>query len=126
MTTRSVGRWGEAEAASYVVRLGWEIIARNWTCRFGEIDLVARDGDECVFLEVKTRRGDSFGTPEDAVTPAKRRRLLRAAATYLDEQNAADQPWRIDVIAIEGRPGRPPTRLDHYREAIGADEGVYR
>lgn len=125
MKPLSVGRWGEAEAGTYLHRLGWEIVARNWTCRFGEIDLVARDGEEWVFLEVKTRRGDSFGTPEDAVTPAKRRKLLRAAASYLEGQNAADQPWRIDVIAVEGRPGRPPTRLDHYRDAFGVDEDAY-
>ncbi|HSR48860.1 MAG TPA: YraN family protein [Anaerolineales bacterium] len=125
MTSREVARWGEAEADRYLRRLGWEIVEANWSCRYGEIDRVARDREGWVFIEVKARRSRSFGLPEEAVTPAKRRRLLRAAVTYLQEHNASDDPWRIDVIAIEGRPRRPPTRLDHYRDAIEADEGAF-
>lgn len=125
MTTQTVARWGEAEADRYLRRLGWEIVDHNWSCRFGELDLIARDGDEWVFVEVKTRRGNSFGTPEEGVTPAKRRRLLRSAATYLEARGAAAEPWRIDVVAVEGRPGRPPSRLDHYRDAIEADQDAF-
>lgn len=126
MKPREVARWGEIVADRYLRRLGWEILAVNWSCRYGEIDLVARDRESLVFVEVKARRGRSFGLPEEAVTPSKRRRLRRAAVTYLQEHGSADQPWRIDVIAIEGRPGRPPTRLDHYRDAIEAEEGAFR
>jgi putative endonuclease len=126
MKPQEVARWGETEAERYLRRLGWEILTENWSCRYGEIDLVARDREGWVFVEVKTRRGLSFGLPEEAVTPAKRRRLLRAAVTYLQERGSVDEAWRIDVIAIEGRPGRPPTRLDHYRDAIEADEGAFR
>lgn len=126
MTRRDVARWGEDEAARYLRRLGWEIVECNWTCRYGEIDLVARDGEGWVFVEVKTRRGRSFGLPEEAITPAKRRRLLRSAATYLEAQAARRDPWRFDVVAIEGRPGQPPQRLDHYRDAIESDESAFR
>lgn len=94
---------------------------RNWTCRYGEIDLVVRAGGTLVFVEVKTRRGTSFGLPEEALTPRKRRRLMRAAWSYLDSKGLRASPWRFDVLAIEGRPGAAPQRLDHYRDAIEAE-----
>ena len=77
-------------------------------------------------MEVKTRRGNSFGSPEEALTPTKRRRLLRSAWTYLEGAESTDVAWRFDVLAIEGRPGRRPDRLDHYRDAIALDEDAFR
>lgn len=121
MTRRSVAEWGEAEAARFLRGLGWEVIERNWTCRYGELDLVARAGNDLVFVEVKTRRGNSFGLPEESITPAKRRRLQRAAWSYLEATGLGGMRWRFDVVAIEGRPGAPPRRLDHYIDAIEAD-----
>jgi len=120
MTSKSVARWGEAEARRFLEQNGWSIVATNWHCRYGEIDLIGRDRQVLVFVEVKTRRGRSFGLPEEAVTPAKRRRLLRSAWTYLEEHSLQGAEWRVDVIAIEGRPGREPLRLDHYRDALEA------
>jgi len=121
MRTRLTGGWGESEAARYLARLGWEIVQTNWHCRYGEIDLVAREGAVLVFVEVKARRSRSFGAPEEAITPSKRRRLLRSAWTYLDQNDLRGEAWRIDVVAVEGRPGREPTRLDHYRDALSDD-----
>jgi putative endonuclease len=118
VNTRRVGEWGEAEAARYLLSLGWEILENNWHCRYGEVDLIARETGGIVFVEVKSRRSRSFGLPEEAMTPSKRRRLVRSAWTYLEEHGLQDARWRVDVIAIEGRPGRPPTRLDHYRDAL--------
>jgi putative endonuclease len=118
MKPADVAGWGEAEAARYLRRQGWELLETNWHCRYGELDLVARDAGAIVFVEVKARRSRAFGPPEEALTPAKRRRLLRSAWTYLDEHGLAGQPWRVDVIAIEGRPGAPPRRLDHYADAL--------
>jgi putative endonuclease len=118
MKPADVAGWGEAEAARYLRGLGWEILETNWHCRYGELDLIASAGEALVFVEVKTRRSKSFGLPEEALTPAKRRRILRAAWTYLDERGLTPSAWRVDVIAIEGRPGLPPRRLDHYRDAL--------
>ncbi len=126
MSPETVGRWGEAEAQRYLEGLGWTVVAKNWHCRFGEVDLIARDGEMVVFVEVKTRRRRSFGLPEEAITPSKRRRLLRSASTYLDENSLQGVDWRIDVVAIEGRPGRTPARLDHYRDALEADQETFR
>jgi putative endonuclease len=126
MTSESVARWGETEARRFLERSGWVIVAVNWHCRYGEIDLIGRDRRAWVFVEVKTRRGHSFGLPEDAITPSKRHRLLRSAWTYLEENSLQGADWRIDVIAIEGRPGRDPVRLDHYRDALEADQDAYR
>ena len=67
----------------------------------GEIDLVTEKEGKLIFVEVRTRRGDRLGTPEESITPAKRARLIAAAQTYLDEQGQADRDWRIDVVAIE-------------------------
>ena len=118
MTSVEVAGWGESEAARYLRRLGWEILETNWHCRYGEIDIVARQGEALVFVEVKARRSRSFGLPEEAITPAKQRRLLRSAWTYLEDRGLQGSPWRVDVIAIEGRPGLPPRRLDHYHDAL--------
>jgi putative endonuclease len=118
MKSTEVAGWGETEAARYLRRLGWEIRETNWHCRYGEIDIIARQGEALVFVEVKARRSRSFGLPEDALTPSKRQRILRSARTYLDEHGLQASEWRVDVVAIEGRPGRPPDRLDHYRDAL--------
>jgi putative endonuclease len=118
MTSTEVAGWGETEAARYIRRLGWEILETNWHCRYGEIDLIARQGETLVFVEVKARRSQSFGLPEEAMTPGKRRRILRSARTYLEARDLPEAAWRVDVIAIEGRPGLPPKRLDHYRDAL--------
>lgn len=124
MKSADVAGWGEAEAARYLRGLGWEILETNWHCRYGEIDLVARTGETVVFVEVKARRSQSFGLPEEALTPAKRRRLLRSAWTYIDEHGLAHAHWRVDVIALEGRPGLPPRRLDHYADALPDEPDV--
>ena len=126
MSRQTVAVWGEAEAQRFLEGHGWTVVAKNWHCRYGEIDLIAREGEMVVFVEVKTRRQRSFGLPEEAMTPSKRRRLLRSASTYLEENSLQEVDWRIDVVAIEGRPGRAPARLDHYRDALEADQDTYR
>lgn len=96
-----LGASGERLAAATLEREGYVIVARNWRCLYGEIDLVAEDGNELVFVEVKTRRGVRMGSPEEAVTPAKRRKLLASAQTYLAERGEEQRPYRVDVVAIE-------------------------
>ena len=97
----SLGKRGEQYAAQYLTGRGYAIRTRNWRCPVGEIDLVAEKEGALIFVEVRTRRGDRLGTPEESITPAKRARLIAAAQTYLAEQGQADRDWRIDVVAIE-------------------------
>ena len=97
----SLGKRGEQYAAQYLTDRGYAIRTRNWRCPVGEIDLVTEKDGALIFVEVRTRRGDRLGTPEESITPTKRARLVAAAQTYLDEQGQADRDWRIDVVAIE-------------------------
>jgi putative endonuclease len=115
---RRLGRRGEEVAAAYLRDQGYEILARNWRCPAGELDIVAREGGTLAFVEVRTRRGDRFGTPEESITPAKQAKLVELAQTYLQEHDLADENWRIDVVAVEmgGRGG--VKRLNLIRNAV--------
>lgn len=121
---KALGNRGEDIAADYLVRHGYQIVARNWRTRAGELDIVARDGEWLVFVEVRTRRagrGDAaptLGRPEESVTPRKQIQLVEMADTYLFELPWAG-PWRIDVIALEIRPDGAVARLSHLRDAVG-------
>jgi putative endonuclease len=94
------GRWGEDVAAEHLVGIGMEIIDRNWRCRHGEIDIVARDGQDIVICEVKTRGSRRFGTPLSAVTTAKVRRLRLLASRWLAAHDARAPKIRLDVVGI--------------------------
>jgi putative endonuclease len=96
-----LGRRGEDLAVAELVHRGYEIIARNWHCQVGEVDVVARWEDVYHFFEVRTRRGREYGTPEESVTPAKRQRMIDVALTYLGEHELADADWRIGFVAVE-------------------------
>lgn len=102
-----IGVWGERVAAGYLEKLGFRILARNVRTPHGEIDLVAQASDgELVFVEVKTRTSGSFGLPEEAVDARKLEHLFRAAEAYLLEQPGLEEvEWRIDAVAIQGKPG---------------------
>jgi putative endonuclease len=112
------GRPGEDLACSYLTSLGWRVVERNFRCRGGEIDVVARDGDVTVFVEVKDRAGGSrHGGGVESVTWTKRRRLVRAARVFASSRGLSESPLRFDVIAIERGPGDP--RIRHDRGAFG-------
>jgi putative endonuclease len=116
---RSLGSFGELAAAAHLQRRGASIIARNWRCPIGEIDLVARLGDQLLFVEVKTRRCGDLA-PETCVGPAKGRRLARLAYAYLAaEGTPPETPWRIDVIAVEVDGGGRVARLEQIESAVG-------
>lgn len=100
MNRRTLGEAGEAYIARVLQARGMTIIDRNVRTPYGEIDLLAKDGDTWVFIEVKTRRGSAKGTPEDAITLAKRQRMARCAQHHLAEQGHEDDDWRLDVAAI--------------------------
>jgi putative endonuclease len=108
------GDAAETIAASFLERRGLSIIARNWRCRGGEIDLVARDGATLVFVDVRMRRSEAFGGARASITSAKQRRILRAARLYLAGQR--EQPCRCDVVLLDGVDGGV---IDWLRDAFG-------
>lgn len=99
-TTTEFGRMGEDVAAKELRRRGYRIRERNFRCSLGEIDIVAEEGGEIVIVEVKTRSGGSHGDPQDAVTAAKARKLIRLGEAYLAQKELHDADWRIDVVAV--------------------------
>ncbi len=109
-----VGRYGEDVAARRLVDEGWRLLARNWRCEHGELDIVALDGTELVAVEVKTRRSAAFGAPQEAVTRDKLFRLRRLVATWLSRQDRVFDGVRIDVVAVTvARAGA--ARIEHVR-----------
>lgn len=110
---QGLGRLGEEAAARYLAeRLGWRILERNWRCSEGELDIVAYDGRRHVVCEVKTRSGVLFGTPFDAVTPAKAARLRRLAGRWAAEHRVRAASVRVDVLSLVG--GRQGFDLEHF------------
>ena len=117
-TRKSLGVLGEERAAQYLVSSGLRIVARNWRCRYGELDIVAADADRTVvFVEVKTRSGDGFGGLPEAVTPVKVRRLRRLAGLWLAAQDTGWAGVRIDVIGV--RVGRRRTPEVIHLRGVG-------
>jgi putative endonuclease len=114
---KKLGQWGESVAAHHLEAKGYQIIARNWRCQQGEIDLVAQTGEELVFVEVKTRRGRAHGAPEEALTPHKSRKLLQLGEIYAAE-NALDADWRIDLVAVELDKSGKLLRCEHIPNAV--------
>jgi putative endonuclease len=113
-----LGRYGENLAATHLETSGLEVVQRNWRCRDGELDIIARDGSTLVVCEVKTRAGLGFGSPLEAVTRPKLLRLRHLAAQWLHDNTP---PWahaiRIDVIGIVYPPGGDPV-LEHVRDVV--------
>lgn len=109
-----LGLRGEEAAARFLGGHGLQIVARNWRCRLGEVDIVAREGDTLVFCEVKTRRGLAFGPPLGAITPGKAARLRRLAGQWLADGPGHPGPIRIDAVGIVWhRDGR--LEIEHVR-----------
>ncbi len=107
---KAVGQQGETLAATYLKQQGLKILDRNFRTRRGEIDLIAKERQELVFVEVKTRRDDQAGYPEEAVKWHKIRALMRAAWFYSQKHPDLPQAWRIDVVAIQWKDGQPSIR----------------
>jgi putative endonuclease len=111
MRTMRTGEREEERACRLLKSEGYEVIVRNWRCRFGEIDIVAREGPILAFVEVKARSHEGFGGPEGAVNPAKQRRLIAAARAFLMDTKC-ELRTRFDVVALVGE----SVRL--YRDAF--------
>jgi putative endonuclease len=112
---QQIGQWGESIAADYLAKHGYEIIARNARTPFGEIDIVARQGDMIIFVEVKARTSNKMGLPEEAITARKQEHMLTCAQHYASEHEI--DHWQIDVISVEGKPGNKPL-ITYFENAI--------
>ena len=117
MEKDDVGRYGETVAATYLTEAGWEVLDRNWRGSAGEVDIVALDGDDLVVVEVKTRTGDGFGHPAEAVTPVKLARLRRLAGQWLAAHDLHPRGVRVDVVAVLARRGGA-LRVEHLRGVV--------
>lgn len=116
MHTLRTGRHGEALAARFLRQRGYEILATNWHCAQGELDIVARHGSTLVFVEVRTRRQSHTGDAFASITPRKQERLVAAVWAWLQAHEATGADWRLDVIAVAlGR----STRIEHVEDALG-------
>jgi putative endonuclease len=111
-----IGAWGESVAAKYLEEHKYTILVRNIRTPHGEIDIVAEKGGITIFVEVKTRTSSVYGPPEVAVTPRKQEHMLAAAEHYAQENEIYH--WQIDVIAVEGKPGKKP-EIALFENAIG-------
>ncbi len=119
MDSREIGALGEKIAAEYLTRLGYVIRERNFRLREGEIDIIAEKDDFLVFIEVRTRRSLSFGTPEESVTAKKKERLIALTQAYMEDREDLPSSWRIDVMALELGPKGQISRLEIIENAIG-------
>lgn len=108
--TKEIGQFGEDVAAKFLKKKGYKVTARNYSCQFGEIDIIACQGDTLIFVEVKTRRSALYGTPAEAVTYNKRQHIVNTAKYYL-MQTEYDGNFRFDVVEI-------------YLSAVGKAENI--
>lgn len=113
----TLGSWGEDIAEKYLKKKGYLIVGRNFRCRLGEIDIIARDGAELVFIEVKTRQNQSYGLPCEAINAVKVRHIKRTAAYYTKVHAMEYQDTRLDVIEILTKEGK--TYLHHIENITG-------
>jgi putative endonuclease len=120
-TREAPGHSGESLACRHLQAKGFEIVLRNFRCRSGEVDVVARDGAFTVFVEVKERHGQSHGEGFEAVTFGKRRRLIRAARIYAATRGLSDTPLRFDVVSIDWMEDAETPRIRHDEHAFDSD-----
>jgi len=112
----SFGKISEEQASSFLESQGYRILFHNYKARGSEIDIIAREKDTICFVEVKSRCSDRFGSPQEAVTPAKQQKIARAALMFLQENKLQDKSCRFDVVAIIRQAGKEKFSL--FRDAF--------
>ena len=115
--SQALGRWGEKQAADFLTNKGYQVLARNLRTPYGEIDLIASQGEALVFIEVKTRMTQDYGLPEEAITPQKLQHMIESAQHYIQENLETEPNWRVDVIAIQKQADGQPD-ITHF-ENVG-------
>ncbi len=113
-----IGQWGENSAVNYLSTCGYTILECNVHTPHGEIDIVARQEELLIFVEVKTRTSSSFAYPEESITLRKQFHMLSAAEHYLREHPDSCDTWQFDVISVEGKPNGNPV-ITHFENVIG-------
>jgi putative endonuclease len=114
---QAVGAYGERVAEKHLTAQGLVVLARNWRCAAGEVDLILRDGPDVVFCEVKTRRTTTYGTPAEAIGPAKVARLRRLAMNWLAQTGLHPRELRFDVVAVLPQE-RGAAHVEHTKSAF--------
>lgn len=115
--TQKTGNAGESIAHDYLVKKGYTILDTNWSTRVGELDIVAKQGEVYVFVEVKSHHSNNTESAFASITPAKRDKMIKAVYHYLHEKELDDVMWRIDAIGIALRRNQPPI-IDHVEDAF--------
>jgi len=118
----SLGKTSEEAAVKFLKNQGYRILARNYRCFLGEIDIIAKDKDTFCFIEVKSRSSDRFGLPQEAVSQNKRRRIIQTALVYLKEKNLLERKARFDVIALRHEAGE--ISFDLIKNAFELDNNL--
>ncbi len=116
---KRTGDLGEKQAKKFLKKQGYKILEANYRCKLGEIDIVARDKDAIVFVEVRTKRNLDYGTPEESVNSTKRAKLIKLAEYYMQQHQDAARFWRIDVVAVEMGAGDKISRIEIIKNAVG-------
>ena len=116
-----LGNWGERVARNLLADKGYRVLDTGFRCTWGEVDIVARDGDELVFVEVRTRRGAALGTPQESVTRVKAGRLIATAQSYIEERGITGADWRIDLVSIVLDVSGRVQEISHLTHAVESE-----
>ena len=119
MKRRDAGIRGERLARDFLKRRGYQIWETNYRCPEGEMDIIAKEGESLVFIEVRTKTSAEFGTPEESITPSKMRRLAAITAYYYQNHNDLPPSCRIDVVAVELSKEGKLSRIELIKNAVG-------
>ena len=115
---QTTGQWGETQALHHLAEHGYRIVATNYRTRYGEIDIIAQDGETLVFIEVKCRSHHGFGSALEAVDFRKQQRICRVAIEYLQSHRGGEGGARFDVIAVHRQSGKGPAVIEHIENAF--------
>ena len=118
MTRKSTGQLGEELAQAALKKKGYRILQTNYRCSFGEVDIIAVQGNRLVFVEVRTKANTEFGSPEESITRIKMQHMERSAQYYLQTLKSQPQDWRIDLIAVELDTSGKLKRLEQIENAL--------
>ena len=118
MKRRDTGILGEKIACEFLVKNGYDIVEKNYRCSIGEIDIIAKQTDTLVFIEVRTKKSRQYGTPEESITEVKKERLRAVAECYGQEHDNIPDTWRIDVMGIELDRNNRLKRIQHIENAV--------
>lgn len=122
MKTRDTGNLGERLGRNFLAKRGFQIIETNYRSPGGEIDIIARQGEWLVFVEVRTKRSRNFGTPEESITQRKKAKLVAVAEHYLQNHEPQPKSWRIDLVAVELDNRNRASRIELTENAVSEEQ----